>query len=347
MNTIYKITLLTASIFLLWSQHSHAQYATKKVKSKYQIYTDSIKQVKYDYLFPVLGQEVYKRGFDIPYPIGLMGNFVWMKQGLVIDNMQLGLQSQNQDVPLTPVDFIDFGENTSTVNSFNFRPDVWVLPFLNVYGLFGKGTSRTEVNLVKPVAVKSVVEQSVRTAGFGVMGAGGIGPVWFSVDANFTWNKPELLEEATRVNILGIRFGHTFVFKNNPERNIAFWVGGMRLKMATKTSGSIRMADALPPETWARADEIVADYWDWYNTEATPGQKVVADQVLTPIVDRIDNADGDAVVSYAMDKQTKQLWNGGVGAQFQLNKRWMIRSEVGFIGDRKSGLLSFNYRFLM
>ncbi len=344
MNIKFKILVIA---IIVLSQNGYAQYANKKVKSKFQIYTDSIKQVKYDYTFPILGQEVYKRGFDIPYPIGLMGNFIWMKQGLVIDNMQLGLQSDNQDIPLTPVDFIDFGENISKVNSFNFRPDIWVLPFLNVYGLFGKGTSITEVNLVKPVALKSVVEQSVRTTGFGVMGAGGIGPIWFSVDANFTWNKPELLEEATRVNVLGIRFGHTFIFKKHPDRNIAIWVGGMRLKMATKTSGAIKMADALPPETWDRADEIVSDYWDWYDNEATPAQKVVADRVLTPIVDRIDNADGDAVISYAMDKQTKELWNGGIGAQFQLNKRWMIRSELGLIGDRKSGLVSFNYRFLM
>jgi len=47
-----------------------------------------------------------------------------------------------------------------------------------------------------------------------------------------------------------------------------------------------------------------------------------------------------------MDKQTKQLWNGVVGMQYQLNKKWMLRSEVGIIGDRKSFLLSLNYRFL-
>lgn len=346
-KTFNKLLLLVGLIVFLIVQQTQAQYVTKKVRSKHQIYTDSLKNVEYNYVFPILGQGAYKKGFDIPYPIGIMGNFIWMDQGLVIDNMQLGLKSDNQDIPLTPVDFIGFGDNTNTSYSVNVRPDIWVLPFLNVYGLFGKGRSHTEVNLVKPIDLLSVVDQGIRTLGLGIMGAGGVGPVWFSVDANFTWNKPELLDKATKVNVLGLRIGHTFVFKHRPDRNIALWVGGMRLHMATETTGAIKMIDALPPEAWDRRDEIVANYWDWYNNEATIPQKGVADRILTPIIDRLEDADGDAVVSYGMDKQTKQMWNGIIGAQFQVNKRWMVRSEGGIIGDRKSFLVSLNYRFLL
>jgi len=350
MNTIYKILILTMLSFLLLAEHCHAQYATKKVRSVHQVYTDSLKNVEYNYLFPIWGQGAYSKGFDIPYPVGIMTNLLWMDQGLIIDNMQLGLQTDNQDIPLTPVDFIGFGDNTNTSYSVNVRPDVWIFPFLNVYGLFGAGNSHTEVFLTEPIEMKSVVDQGIRTMGFGVMGAAGIGPMWLSVDANFTWNKPELLDKATRVNVLGIRLGHTFVFKNKPERNIGLWMGGMRLAMATETNGAITMIDALPPETWERADEIVADYWEWYdglNPVADAGKILAADQVLTPLVDRIDNADGDAVIRYGMDKQTKQLWNGTIGMQFQLNKRWQFRTEAGIIGDRTSALFSVNYRFLM
>ena len=62
-------------------------------------------------------------------------------------------------------------------------------------------------------------------------------------------------------------------------------------------------------------------------------------------LDAIENINGDAVISYAMDKRPEQEWNAVFGAQFQINKRWMIRSEAGLIGDRKTFLASFNYRF--
>jgi len=345
MKTIIRLSILTI-IILLATNQSYGQYTTKRVKSKYQVYTDSLKAVEYNYVFPFLGQGAYKKGFDIPYPMGIMANYMWMDQGITIDNLQLGLKTDKQDIALTPVDFIKFGDNTNTSWTVNVRPDIWVFPFINLYGIFGYGESHTEVNLVAPVELKSVVDQGISTAGVGILTAFGIGPVWLSVDANWTWNKPELLNEATRVNVLGLRLGKTFTFKEHPERNIAVWIGGMRVKMSSETNGEVKMIDALPPETWDRRDEIVTNYWDWYDNDATIPQKKAADKVLTPIVDRLDAADGDAIVRYGMDKQVAEMWNGLIGAQFQLNKHWMLRSEGGIIGDRKSFLISLNYRFL-
>lgn len=340
-------TFLLFVLFFLIPFSGYSQYTTKKVKSKHETYTDSLKSVEYDRVLPIWGAGAYKQGFDIPYPLGVMANFIWLRQSIVIDNMQLGLLTDTKDIPLTPTDFIEFGQNTNTSFSTNFRPDVWVLPFLNVYGLFGAGRTSTEVNLVAPFHMKSVVEQGLTTTGFGVMGAGGVGPVWFSVDANFTWNKPELLDEATQVNVLGFRFGHSFVFKKRPDRNINIWMGGMRVKMSSETRGALALSDALPQETWDRKDEIVSEYQDWYDNDASAVQKKIADESgLTELVNKIGEADGEAVIRYGMDKQTKQLWNGVIGGQFQMNKAWQLRTEFGLIGDRQSYLVSLNYRFL-
>ena len=352
MKRIFKsLTLVLLSLFLL-VQFSQAQYVSKKVKSKHQIYTDSLKSIEYDYIFPILGQGAYKQGFDIPYPIGVMGNYIWMDQGLDITNMQLGLDGVNTDIPLTPVDFIEFGENRNTSYSVNFRPDIWVLPFLNVYGLFGYGRSHTEVNLVAPIALKSVVDQKISTKGLGVMTAFGVGPVWLSVDANWTWNKPELLDKPVKVGVMGLRIGQTFTFKQRPDRNIAIWAGAMRVKMSSDTKGAIAMKDALPPDVWDRKDEIVGNYWTWYNglnpNNPIDKKKIeVADEILTPIIEDIDARNGESIIYYGMDKQATQMWNGIIGGQFQLNKRWMFRTEWGIIGDRKSALVSLNYRFLL
>lgn len=341
------------SILLLPNINTYGQqYATRKVKSVQGAYTDSLKTVVYNHVFPIFAQRTYKKGFDIPYPAGIMANFMWLQQGILIDNLQLGLKNQNQDIPLTPVDFIGFGENTNTSYTMNVRPDLWVFPFLNVYGIFGYGNSRTEVNLVTPIELNSVVEQNIATYGFGVMLAFGIGPIWLSTDANFTWNKPELLDKSVPVYVQGFRAGHTFVFKKRPYRNIGVWVGAMYASMGAETLGEVRLSDAIPQDTWDRRDEIVNDYWDWYNgldpSKPIDRKKIEkADEVLTPIVNRLEAADGSATIRYGMDKQVKANWNGLVGVQFQLNKHWMLRSEGGIIGDRKSFLLSANYRFLI
>lgn len=324
-----------------------AQYSSIDVGKKHLEYRDSIKNIEYDYMFPIWGQKVYEKGFDIPYPAGIMTNFIWMDQNITIDNMQLGFKNENHDVPLTPVDFIEFGDNTNTSYAYNARPDLWILPFFNVYGLFGGGVSNTKVNLIAPIELGSEVEQNITTKGFGVMFAGGIRKMWFSVDGNWTWNKPDLLDKAVKVKVLGVRFGKTFKFENKPQSNLAFWVGGMRTKMDADTKGQISLGEALPGLE-DRADQIVSDYSDWHAAnydDLTFPQRKVVDEVLDPIVDAIDQADGSSIIKYGMDKQVQQLWNGVVGAQYQLNKKWMLRSEGGIIGNRKSFLVSVNYRF--
>mgnify|MGYP000545330011 CR=1 FL=1 len=52
----------------------------------------------------------------------------------------------------------------------------------------------------------------------------------------------------------------------------------------------VKLNEALPPETWERADQIVATYDDWYNNTATVGQKIIADQTIGPIVEAIGAA---------------------------------------------------------
>ena len=179
------------------------------------------------------------------------------------------------------------------------------------------------------------------------MGAFGIGPIWTSVDANWTWTKPELLDQSVLVKIFGIRFGKTFTSNVNPERNFGFWVGGMRAKMSSSTVGQIQLIDALPSEAWDNRDRIVNDYNAWYDAQPGIIQERIDSSPLPNIVERIEQADGSSIVQYGMDKQVKQEWNVVFGGQYQFDKRWMLRTEWGLVGDRKSGLASINYRLLI
>jgi len=357
MKNIYKLSLILTVAFTVLN--ANAQYTSKKIRDVHEAYTDSLKNVEYNYFFPILGQGAYSEGFDIPYPFGIMANYFWSEQGITVNNLQLGYKNAYNDgnsFDLRPIldddgkEILGFGDNKNIAYSYNVRPDLWVFPFLDIYGIFGYGKSHTEVNINRlgsqEFNLQSVVDQGIKTGGVGILAAGGIGPVWVSGDFNFTWNKPELTTNTTLVKVMGLRMGHVMKFKKRPDKNISVWIGAMRVKMEAETLGEISIKEAFPQEVWDNKAQTVADYRDWYNNEATPGQKLVADKVLTPIIDELDKRDGKSIMQYGIDKKAVQEWNMLLGAQYQFNKHWQLRFEAGIVGDRKSFLASLNYRFL-
>lgn len=50
-------------------------------------------------------------------------------------------------------------------------------------------------------------------------------------------------------------------------------------------------------------------------------------------------------VQYSLDKRLKNKWNFIVGSQYQINKHWMLRAEVGFLGSRNQVIAGLQYRF--
>ncbi len=348
MKAFYK-SILIASIFtFLITHNAFSQYASKRVKSKYEAYTDSLKKVDYHYVFPFWGQKAYQRGIDIQYPIGFMANYFWMDQGIVIDNFQLGINKPDGSelLPLTPLDdeILSFGNNTNQSWSFNIRPDIWLFPFIDLYGIFGYGRSSTTVEAIllgKPLPTKPV-EQGITTSGVGVLVAGGVGPVWISLDANITWNKPELLDKATMANVVGIRMGKVFTFKKRPHSNISVWIGTMFVTMQNETLGYIKLNEAIDDYQGVK-DGIVDNINDKIND---PETGPVKKKLLEKLRDAVAESTGESTIAYNMDKQVKAHWNGLVGIQYQINKSWQLRTEGGIIGDRKSILLSLNYRML-
>jgi hypothetical protein len=305
----------------------------------------------YNYVFPFWGAGAYKKGFDIPYPIGIMANYFWVNQGIEINNFQLGFDNAYDgklEFPLTPLNdsILGFGDNKNQSWSFNVRPDIWIFPFVDLYGIFGYGRSKTTIEVkafqysAKPVSFTSEVEQGITTYGAGVLLAGGVGPVWLSMDNNITWNKPELLEDATRAWVMGLRMGKLFVFNRRPHSNISIWIGAMYLNMQSQTLGSIALRDAIPNFDDSK-QQLIQDLLDHKGETG-----IIGDKLIDRLVEEIDQRNGESEVTYAMDKQTVQHWNGLIGFQYQYNKSWQLRAEAGLIGDRKSFLLSLNYRFL-
>src|SRR6185436_8972454 len=204
----------------------------------------------YHSIFPIWGKKAIERGFDLPRAFGIGFNAVYISQNIDINNLQLSTDSD----PLVPLNAFKFGTNTANAYSETIRADLWVLPFLNVYGLAGPGQANTTVEVMTPVAFTSSVDQGATTYGVGITGAMGIKRNWLSVDVNWTWSDLEKLNDPVQIRILGLRYGRAIKLSGN--KKLAFWVGTMNQKVELKTRGSIRFDEAVPPEFWTQIENI-------------------------------------------------------------------------------------------
>ena len=142
---------------------------------------------EYPYHLPILGGKAYKKGYKLPLPLGVMVNYIYTKQNIVLENFEMYVQRPGEASP-TDADYYDlsefivFGPSDVTVNTFNFRGDAWILPFLSVGGYFGKYRGKTNVSLVEPIAISSATENEGQYWGFNLLAVAPLGPINVAAD---------------------------------------------------------------------------------------------------------------------------------------------------------------------
>ncbi len=108
---------------------------------------------KYPYVFPIWGQKAQDRGMGdrLQLPFGISAMYVNSAMQVEVtdfsmtigDNPELNEILQN----IVNTETLNFTSTVATVNGINLRGDVWVLPFLNVYGMCSQVTGGTTVSL--------------------------------------------------------------------------------------------------------------------------------------------------------------------------------------------------------
>ena len=354
----------------------NAQVYTNKPSIRVDKQTrDSVKQaVEYPYILPILGEKAAKAGFDLPYSAGLGVNYLWQESELIINNLAVGFNHG----PLHSLDeIVRFDKAVSTASAINFRPDVWVLPFLNVYGVFARSAPSTIVDFSvwvpnqdgdysKAASFHTQANFQATTMGFGLTPTIGVKGGWLALDMNVTWNDIPQLAKPAVAFVFGPRLGKTFKLKK-PDRTLTFWAGGFRLHLNSGTSGSLNLNEIVDTNgLQAKVDagiqtvsdkQTEVDTW-WGGLSSIEQQNPVntfkhdtANRVLNSagsFLGNMDTALNDAThssVQYSLDKRPKDMWNFIVGSQFQLNKSWMIRAEYGFMGSRQQFIGGLQYRF--
>jgi len=349
-------------------------YANMPVGVKQQAFKDSLEHTPYDYMLPIWGEKAAKAGFNLPYSAGVGLNYLWQQSDLIIDNLNVGFNNG----PTYNLDgLIRFNKAVATAQAVTIRPDIWLFPFLNVYGIFGRSSASTDVGYGIYIPDSSNKEQEIlsaeskinfqaTTVGFGLTPTIGIGGGWLAIDMNFTWTDVPQLEKPAYAFVFGPRAGKTFQLKK-PNSNIAIWVGGFRVKLNSGTSGSVNLSDVLPVDEFQQkitnAQQKVGNAQEevnaWWNSLSPPQQNnpinqakyQAANTVLNKaagFLDAAETAVSDGVsstVQYSLNKRPKDMWNFIVGSQFQFNKSLMLRLEVGFLGSRTQTIAGLQYRF--
>jgi hypothetical protein len=349
-------------------------FSNKEVGKKNAELIDSLKASEYPYILPILGKKATKAGFDLPYSAGININYLWQESDIIIDNLLVGFNHG----PLHDVDeIIRFDNARSTASAVNIRPDIWLLPFLSVYGVFAKSSPSTAIkagvwvpdadgNWSNVMPIETTMKFDATTMGFGFTPTIGVAGGFLALDMNFTWSDIDQLEKPAFATVFGPRFGKNFKLKKK-QQTVAIWAGGFRLKINSETTGDINLRDLFPADDLqARVDaglssvatkQVAVDDW-WSNLttieQKNPGNVAryeTANRALAAAgnffngIDESLNDETEASVQYSLDKRQKNMWNFIVGAQYQHNKHIILRAEYGFLGAREQLLTGLQYRF--
>jgi len=334
----YRVFLLILMIFS-GIQSLSAQGVSKSKSPAYQYYFDSLKTMDYPYTFPIWGAKAYKKGYDLPYAWGASLIYFTQKQQILIDQTLIGLNG-SEKVDLS--EFINFGPTIATTNAVTFRPDLWILPFLNVYGILGGGNTSTEVVLLEPISLETTQKFAVSSFGLGATLTGAVGPLFVIWDNNYNFADVEVVVEPVPAFNSSIRVGHNFMDPLKPDRTLAVWAGVFYQNIRNDTRGSIAINQIFPD---AGSGATVDNLRDWAD-DLPPAKRVVVNQIIDEIEEFADGKNiGESEIDYELQKRVAAPFNLIVGAQYQLNKRWMLRTELGVFGKRSQFLLNLNYRF--
>ncbi|MCG6273117.1 TonB-dependent receptor [Vibrio vulnificus] len=257
---------------------------------------------------PIWKEDAEALGYTLPKPIGFNLSYMTMEQGINVDSIDLqGLDFNYLDIGL------DAEPGRQYTEVLTLRADVWLFPFLNLYGLVGKldGYSTTDVTLTagfnpnRPFITHKIqdfrLDLDGYTTGFGAVLVGGY-ENWFAlVDASFTQSRLTVIDGTIDAIVVSPRVGYDFNRHGTPLR---IWAGAMYQDVEQTLKGSL--SDLGLPSS------------------------------LTSLLP------SDARFEVQQHLQTP--WNPIVGMQYQINESWYLLGEFGF-GDRQSMFFSVDRRF--
>ncbi|WP_144209479.1 virulence protein [Shewanella donghaensis] len=256
---------------------------------------------KYERAFPIWAQEAIDLGHELPKPYGFTINYMSMEQPLIVDSVSFSGLGDIIDDNVS----IKGSEAFQDSETITLRADMWVLPFLNLYGVIGqtKGSSIANVQIefdrpFQPPLVSDPFDFELNfkgtTYGAGGTIVGGIGN-WFALlDVNYTNTDLDILDGEISSIVVSPRVGYRTKFYGHDTQ---IWVGAMYQNVEQTFSGYLS-------------------------------------DIGIPL--------GDG--KFEVNQHLEDKWNGLFGGQIALGKGFDLLIEGGF-GTRSSFMAGIGYRF--
>ena len=326
----------------------------------------------YPYILPIWGQKVTDRNIDLQLPFGLNVNYVYNQMTLDLTHFSMNFyDGKNLDDIINP-ESLNFTETVATAQGLNFRADAWLLPFLNVYGIFSQNKGSTKVSfqpqaveynlgpngnykeirtLEEPIDLDPVTFTST-TGGIGATGVYGWSDYFVSVDGNVTWSSSDLLEETVTFFVGSARLGRRIKFNN--DMKLAVYFGAMYRDFVNKenNTGSIAVpeldAGMIKAVNTLKVinDEQIA-FWEGL-PDVTPGKGdklIELNKRNDKLVDSKSRIEKEDAINYSIRKEITNNWSTQVGFNLEITPNWMYRAELGYRAGQKFFMTGLQYRF--
>ncbi len=250
---------------------------------------------------PIWGREAREKGFDLPLPFGVGLTYTYIHQNMVVSDVRINGNPLN----------LKIRDAETTTHTGVFRTDAWVLPFLNVYALFGEtgGVTKPALEFSNGDVLESSVEYNRFSYGGGLTLAGGWKSFFATLDANWTTGdivskeKGQVGDDPIQSFTMAPRLG--MLFSSGRFGTGSLWIGGMYLLATSEIRDKVDLTDHP----------------------------------------RLANLVGQDSISYSVKVEPKDNWNLLIGGNWEITKRWCITAEVGGVMDRFHTIGSVMLRF--
>lgn len=238
----------------------------------------------------------------LPRTWGIGIDYFGMRQPFQVDSLSFA-------PPVLPITDPSILPIDNEISHVDLKVDVWVTPFLNVFGVYGQIDGETTIDLsvlglpLPPAVSSLLVDYDGDVKGGGIVLAVG-GDRWFAsvtgtfINTSLSGDFDSSVEATTIQPRIGLRSGD----------DLEFWVGGYFLDAEERHSGTLSL--------------------DLGPLIAPPGG---------PIPRPVD-------LDFAVDLSQEEDFNLSFGTHMMVSDAWEVTLEVG-AGDRRTLLANFTYRF--